>query len=1291
MSNVAMDGVVALSKARQLINSTLTGIGSSKVVDNQLIITFKDGTTSTITFPKPKDGNSITGVEIDTNKHLICTMSDSTTIDAGEIPNADLTDYQKKNDDSLNTTDKTITGAINELVKDSHTHNNKTNVLDKLSVNNKGTLLFDGNEIKGGFSSLKAGKDIEIKNDTVSSTIYLEDWKIGTDYEVGDKVKYDYKDYKCISSHTSTDIFDESKWELIKNSELHVYFITQAEYDVLVKNGVITDSTRDLYVISDNSGGSEIPTTVQWGNITGVLDNQTDLKNALDNIKNNMPTIDVNKKYVDDELAKKASLIHTHTVVNGHSVESDVPSDAVFTDTVYDDTDIKTELSTKVDTTTLVDYATKTYVGEQISNANHLKREIVTEIPKPETTDENTIYMLKIESATGNDKYREYLLIDGTMQCVGDTSVDLTDYAKTADVDKQLNKKADKTEIPTVPTNVSGFANDAGYLTEHQDISNLVVKEEGKGLSSNDYTSEEKELLASIPSKLEDQIQKIDNQFGTVSGEFIHVEDCVDGNIVELSIKGKSVQNQYTGKNLITYPFSQTTQTKYGVTFTDNKNGSINISGIQDGSTTRPYMGLGIWWNEADKKTGNIPIPANTDFTISSNCGSNTAGLRYYVYDGNGTKLADNTVYGTATKTLKFDIEVWVALCVETAANGAAYSCGCKPQLELGTTATSFEPYVGGKASPSPDYPQNITSVGDDGSLVITTCGKNILSSAYYQQSGELNGITWTVNSDGTVTANGTATGSGSSFNYIYAFGSSTRKKLVLGHTYKFSDGVENEKYSKQNIYTQLIRYNQTTNTFNWGLSTRGINSFTADDENLLSYGLRTVIDAGITVDDLVIKPYIFIDVDSDDFEQYKSSSATIPLSAPLRSIGNIKDEITYQNDKWGVLRRIGKITVDGTNGKINFVSVNKDTTGVIQCNIAGISDVVKKQIGAKLLCTKFRWSDIYPGTVSAPTSDIDVSNTVYEYASGVIAVRLPLTVTEVVDVTTANTYFSTHSFDLLYELATPIFEAFADQSISYSLVTYKGVTNISNDLFTEINVKYPLTDSAASGSKNEAKIAELESNVSKKISTDDVYESLKLGYINSGSIKDFLLGDAKVGTYSVNPAVTDMPFGKYWWRLNVEKPRQGNSDFKVTATLLGKNSAMYYMIYNSADKNFYNGWTKIAVTRVEDVNWTAVDISGASENTSTGATLNYCIKNGICYMSILNISFKTTNQAIILGASSIPKPSSDYCWSPLIGVADPSYSVLVHPNLSGGLEHHAVGLTNQVYSGLFSYPVAES
>ena len=127
-------------------------------------------------------------------------------------------------------------------------------------------------------------------------------------------------------------------------------------------------------------------------------------------------------------------------------------------------------------------------------------------------------------------------------------------------------------------------------------------------------------------------------------------------------------------------------------------------------------------------------------------------------------------------------------------------------------------------------------------------------------------------------------------------------------------------------------------------------------------------------------------------------------------------------------------------------------------------------------------------------------------------------------------------------------------------------------------------------------------------------------------------------------------------------------------------NVSLKIAVDGKADKN-----------KVADVDWTSVDISSVEENSSVGATLNYCIKNGICYMSILNIGCKSENQAIILGAGSIPKPSSDYCWSPLVGVADPSYSILVHPNLSGGLEHHVVGLKNQVYSGLFSYPVAES
>ena len=118
----------------------------------------------------------------------------------------------------------------------------------------------------------------------------------------------------------------------------------------------------------------------------------------------------------------------------------------------YDDSAVKEDIAT-----IKTDYATKTYVGEQIAAADHLKREIVTEVPIAETATENVIYMLKVESAVDADKYKEYMLIDGEVACVGDTSADLTDYAK-------------KNEIPTeLPAN-GGNADTVNTHTVESDV-----------------------------------------------------------------------------------------------------------------------------------------------------------------------------------------------------------------------------------------------------------------------------------------------------------------------------------------------------------------------------------------------------------------------------------------------------------------------------------------------------------------------------------------------------------------------------------------------------------------------------------------------------------------------------------------------------------------------------------------------------------------------------------------------------------------------------------------------------
>lgn len=77
-----------------------------------------------------------------------------------------------------------------------------------------------------------------------------------------------------------------------------------------------------------------------------------------------------------------------------------------------------------------------TKIAEAVAASQHLKKEIVDTIPAVEDAKEDIIYMVAIEGGEGVQKYEEYLLINGEMEKIGDTSVDLTGYAKETYVDQ---------------------------------------------------------------------------------------------------------------------------------------------------------------------------------------------------------------------------------------------------------------------------------------------------------------------------------------------------------------------------------------------------------------------------------------------------------------------------------------------------------------------------------------------------------------------------------------------------------------------------------------------------------------------------------------------------------------------------------------------------------------------------------------------------------------------------------------------------------------------------------------
>lgn len=115
-------------------------------------------------------------------------------------------------------------------------------------------------------------------------------------------------------------------------------------------------------------------------------------------------------------------------------------------------------------------------------------------------------------------------------------------------------------------------------------------------------------------------------------------------------------------------------------------------------------------------------------------------------------QIDDTTVTDSAPWSSKHIVDV---LCPPISETGnpaqfypvAGYPLGCK---------VSWEPTQEGSGTPSPE---NIRPIKGRGSVTVTRCGENLFNPAWMPEKTLNNGLTWTITSDGTVTANGTANG----------------------------------------------------------------------------------------------------------------------------------------------------------------------------------------------------------------------------------------------------------------------------------------------------------------------------------------------------------------------------------------------------------------------------------------------------------------------------------------------------------------------------------------------------
>lgn len=367
--------------------------------------------------------------------------------------------------------------------------------------------------------------------------------------------------------------------------------------------------------------------------------------------------------------------------------------------------------------------------------------------------------------------------------------------------------------------------------------------------------NEDVDTLKNDTKELNDK--KITKFYTSNQGE-THITDSDNGKISDMRVYGRSEQKQYRGKNLLPITMYADSTVQNGIKFTHNGDGSVTVSGT---ATDITYFRL--WgYNELSDK-GILPGLKVGDTVFVSDC---------LLKETNSKELLKITTNSAVTiNSSTTTMFIGIKINKNTTINKTYY-----PQIEKGSEATSYEPYVGGQPSPSLDYPQEIKSVVNP---VVKICGKNLLKATLETQ--EKYGISCKNNNDGTYTFNGIST---SSENVdFYFIGDYYSDNPINNNNNRFF-GTIGLKDKIDGIYTFAIH---KTNVI-----ASGYTSFEGEGP-VSAFMVR--IGKNVVLDNLVLKPMLVSsESEEGEFEEYKEQVVTFPYTLnaiPVKKSGNYSDK----------------------------------------------------------------------------------------------------------------------------------------------------------------------------------------------------------------------------------------------------------------------------------------------------------------------------------------------------------------------------------------------------------------
>lgn len=380
---------------------------------------------------------------------------------------------------------------------------------------------------------------------------------------------------------------------------------------------------------------------------------------------------------------------------------------------------------------------------------------------------------------------------------------------------------------------------------------------------------------------------------GTASGEgsFITLDNTPEAQFSKIEPKGNATQTTYSGKNLM--PIMDGTATAYGITATI-KDGVITLNGTTtSGIFIKVSNGVAISTaNETSWRDDSIVDNLNGK-TISIKYLSGTypsSGIAWRIFPNSTTYL--HQWYPRASDIAQtFTTDTAESTAFELYANnGLAFNnYKVQIQLESGSTATSFEKYVGGTASPNPDYPQPISVV--TGENVVKIEGKNLFNGTYINYAiGGTGGNTWFPSS---ATRSAIISCQPSTTYTVKKYGGN-RLNIADAPTIPSDNSTVNVLYSNNSAMEHTITTSATAHY-------------------LLVY---------VSNDSTEPEMQVELGSTATTYEPYQGQSYTISLGTlELAKIGNYQDRIYKEDSKWYIEKQVGKVVLDGTESTLYATS----------------------------------------------------------------------------------------------------------------------------------------------------------------------------------------------------------------------------------------------------------------------------------------------------------------------------------------------------------------------------------